>query len=105
MLPPTAPGPPRRANQVLRIQVAASGVIGARLAPREALVSRVLRREAPGIYVLLFSSVDDGSADFEGQVGSAAAAGAGGAAAVPRGTCERRRQPLNPPTPLHTRQA
>jgi len=43
-------------------------VVGARLAPREAVVARVLRRESAGIYVLLFMSVDDGEEGaFEGQ--------------------------------------
>jgi hypothetical protein len=53
---------------VLRIQVQAPGAVGARLAPREARVSRVLRREAPGIYVLLFSPAEGVDA-FEGQGG------------------------------------
>ncbi|KAI8464875.1 MAG: hypothetical protein J3K34DRAFT_525819 [Monoraphidium minutum] len=66
-----------RGRQVLRIVVQAGGVVGGRLAAREAVVSRVLRRESAGIYVLLFSSVDNEEerAAFEGQ-------GAGGGEGV-----------------------
>lgn len=54
-------------EQVLRIQVQAGGVIGSRLAPREAVVRRMLRRECPGIYVLLFGPYSGGEEAFEGQ--------------------------------------
>ena len=49
-------------RQVLRIQVQASGAVGARLAPREAVVARALRRESAGIYVLLFMPEDGAAA-------------------------------------------
>ncbi len=42
--------------------------MGSRLAPREAVVTRMLRRESAGIYVLLFMPVDTGDEGaFEGQ--------------------------------------
>lgn len=52
---------------MLRIQVQAGGVAGARLAPREAFVTRMLRRESAGIYVLLFMPADDAAAALAGQ--------------------------------------
>jgi hypothetical protein len=60
----------QKKHQVLRIQIQASGAVGSRLAAREAVVERMLRRESAGVYVLLFNSVGTGDEDaLAGQGG------------------------------------
>lgn len=56
--PPPPPPPPNPTTQTLRIILHAEGPNSAYFRPREAIVSRMLKKEEDGVYVVLFHSID-----------------------------------------------